>query len=1064
MTQTRINRRHRAGRRAAVIAASLALCLIPVNPMSGAIAYASDPQDQSTAVTQSGTTTNGTTTNGTVQSQSQNDDSSSQGTSADRNTTDSTGDRDPQTPQQPSTAGNNTDSTAGSASHATENTDQSQQTQSDTTTNGHETGTDSSTDSDATDDQAAQDSGSTGDADTAGDTNADTTDDSILGDTGDTAKADTATSDTEEKTATESAAGTERTDPDQSKSPAAVLPDGTYIFASTLPGHRLIDVPAASTRNGTKIQLYDNNLTKAQRWNVTNDADGYLTIANANSGKVLDVPAASAKNGARIQQYTPNGTKAQRWIAERTDRGIVIRSALNTKLVLDVSAANPNNGAAVQLYTANGTAAQAWTVTDEAAQVTALARANKGTVPDGIYGFATALSGKRLVEIAAGSQKNGGNAQTYRNNHSSAQRWKVTSDADGFLTLTNVRSGKVLDVSAAGMRNGTNVQQWTPNGSLAQRWIAVRGANGIVMHSALHTSLVLDIAAAQTKDGANVQIYRANGSKAQLWTLDTSAYVHGEIETFQRANTWLGNPKSNEKTAENGDMTQDFEGGTVYWHADGTSVASIEDKWESLGGADGSLGKPADKITVQTTQGYVRMFAKGAIFSTSATDKSKAVTMDANIFSYWNGKGGLKSYLGMPTGNAKTLNGGVSQAFKGGTVFWSKKTGAHGIKNGVFLSKYAALKYEQSKLGFPTSEEQTISGGKSQVFEHGQIHWSSKTGAHATIGAMLDYWSARGWQRGWLGFPTNDELTVKGGASQTFQGGTVFWSSKTGAHGLKGAILQRYAAFKYEQGKLGFPTSDETKTINGGVWQSFQKGTIYWKKGLGAHAVSGNFFTRYRNDGYEHGIHGFPTSDEYLDRGHVRQNFEHGSYWSGGMPSGTYSFGITWAGQPNGYYCVPASGYMMMSAAGRWTSPNGTHLTMDAMARYMGTGPDGTWNDENQRGLNAWLGANYYQMYGYPSYQTLRDRVLHSFETGYAPMLLEHERRGGYHPNGHSNSTFSHAVVVDTYDTKTDRVLIADPLASYGGSQKFWDTLGGFRDAYLRVSVDGDAPGIMATR
>ena len=79
-------------------------------------------------------------------------------------------------------------------------------------------------------------------------------------------------------------------------------------------------------------------------------------------------------------------------------------------------------------------------------------------------------------------------------------------------------------------------------------------------------------------------------------------------------------------------------------------------------------------------------------------------------------------------------------------------------------------------------------------------------------------------------------------------------------------------------------------------------------------------------------------------------------------------------------------------------------------------------------------------------------------------MVLEHERRGGYHPNGHSNSTFSHAIVVDAYNTSDDSVLFDDPLASYGGAQKFWDHLGSFRQAYLLQSVDGDAPGIVSVK
>ncbi|MBW3083808.1 family 16 glycosylhydrolase, partial [Bifidobacterium phasiani] len=56
-------------------------------------------------------------------------------------------------------------------------------------------------------------------------------------------------------------------------------------------------------------------------------------------------------------------------------------------------------------------------------------------------------------------------------------------------------------------------------------------------------------------------------------------------------------------------------------------------------------------------------------------------------------------------------------------------------------------------------------------------------------GAINTYWSLSGGESGWLGYPTGDELSVRGGASQTFQGGTVFWNGSTGAtHAVKGGI------------------------------------------------------------------------------------------------------------------------------------------------------------------------------------------------------------------------------------------------------------------------------------
>lgn len=144
-----------------------------------------------------------------------------------------------------------------------------------------------------------------------------------------------------------------------------------------------------------------------------------------------------------------------------------------------------------------------------------LALDNRGTLPDGIY-LIKASIGKRLVlDVSAGSKANYANVQLYESNATAAQQWKVVSDAQGYLTITNVNSGNALDVSGGIARNGSNVQQYQPNGSSAQKWVAVREGSGIVLYSALGGSLVLDVQNGSAANSANIQIYETNGSAAQ---------------------------------------------------------------------------------------------------------------------------------------------------------------------------------------------------------------------------------------------------------------------------------------------------------------------------------------------------------------------------------------------------------------------------------------------------------------------------------------------------------------------------------------------------------------------
>ncbi|MCI2238198.1 esterase, partial [Kineococcus sp. TRM81007] len=58
-------------------------------------------------------------------------------------------------------------------------------------------------------------------------------------------------------------------------------------------------------------------------------------------------------------------------------------------------------------------------------------------------------------------------------------------------------------------------------------------------------------------------------------------------------------------------------------------------------------------------------------------------------------------------------------------------------------------------------------------FQNGSIYWSSTTGAHAVRGAVRDAWAARGWEAGALGFPTGAQRTAGDAVEQDFQGGTL---------------------------------------------------------------------------------------------------------------------------------------------------------------------------------------------------------------------------------------------------------------------------------------------------
>ena len=158
---------------------------------------------------------------------------------------------------------------------------------------------------------------------------------------------------------------------------------------------------------------------------------------------------------------------------------------------------------------------------DPYAELDALAKAHASDLEDGTYAVSTALKDGMVLDVADGSRKDGANVRLWSSNGTKAQRWTVSHDSKGYVTLRNVNSGKALDVKDGKAANGSNVQQYAPNSYRSQKWVAVRSGSVYKLVSALSPSMALDVKDGKAANGSNVQIYTANGYRSQQWTFGT---------------------------------------------------------------------------------------------------------------------------------------------------------------------------------------------------------------------------------------------------------------------------------------------------------------------------------------------------------------------------------------------------------------------------------------------------------------------------------------------------------------------------------------------------------------
>ncbi|MFW6598170.1 M15 family metallopeptidase [Propionibacteriaceae bacterium Y2011] len=322
------------------------------------------------------------------------------------------------------------------------------------------------------------------------------------------------------------------------------------------------------------------------------------------------------------------------------------------------------------------------------------------------------------------------------------------------------------------------------------------------------------------------------------------------------------------------------------------AVTPIQQRYADLGGEDGVLGKQTAAETELPDGGRMAVFEGGRIYWSPDTGAQE--TWGA-IMNRWGGLGWQASRLGYPTGpeHCTLRDDGCFQRFELGNVYYLPGVGAQPVW-GAIGGRWGNLGWENGALGYPITGEQCgiRDGGCFQKFENGHIHWSRASGAHETWGAIMNRWGSLGWERSRLGYPTGPEQCGlrDGGCFQRFQGGIFYYVPGVGANPIWGSIGTRWGGLGWENGQLGYPISTESCGIrDGGCYQKFEHGHMYYVGGVGAHPVLGAIRDTYRSMGWERSPLAYPTGAEVCSGGSCRQSFQYGTItWAPGRITVSY--------------------------------------------------------------------------------------------------------------------------------------------------------------------------------
>ncbi|MBQ3469167.1 MAG: RICIN domain-containing protein [Bacilli bacterium] len=342
----------------------------------------------------------------------------------------------------------------------------------------------------------------------------------------------------------------------RTNSSSQAIANGDYIIKSKLNNSNVLDLAGGKTANSTNVQVYTNNFTWAQVWNIKYEDGHYKISSYLDKNKVLDIYGGRIVRGSNIQVYQSNGSLAQKFTIIKNSDGTVSINSHDNLWSLDIVGASTKSGTNVQLYQSNGTNAQKYV----------LEKVNIAPLETGYYNIYSKLANNKVIGLNNKAIVNGKNVDLRTETTNNYTKWyikKIKHDTYSILNADNTKMS--LDVVGNYTTDRTNVQLYKSNDSDAQKWVIRKTDDGSYKIMGLKSKKVLDVSGGSSADGSNIQIFTFNDTNAQKWRIEST-----EISQYVKE---YDNGKYLIKTKSNANNTLDVYGA---YKANGTKVQKYQ--------------------------------------------------------------------------------------------------------------------------------------------------------------------------------------------------------------------------------------------------------------------------------------------------------------------------------------------------------------------------------------------------------------------------------------------------------------------------------------------------------
>jgi SpoIID/LytB domain protein len=278
-----------------------------------------------------------------------------------------------------------------------------------------------------------------------------------------------------------------------------------------------------------------------------------------------------------------------------------------------------------------------------------------------------------------------------------------------------------------------------------------------------------------------------------------------------------------------------------YAASDGGHSEDVEDVWHG--------GNPSYAIP------YLRGVCDPGEYTSANpwTDWTRSFTassLSSRLAPYTGGIGTIKRFTDVRRGVSGRIVSAIARGTGGSaSVAGSELRAALGLPDGrvwinsdrnivgAVRSKYDAI---MCRPGLPKSARLVVDHGSGQVFQRGGIYRNGRVDLTVWLkGAVHSEYLGVGGVRGRLGLPVSRAARVRlTSAAETcsscrrvvLEGGRIYFKAGLGAHALWGPVLSAYLGRGGAQGALGYPKT-RVRVVDGVRRASFEHGTIACSNG-----------------------------------------------------------------------------------------------------------------------------------------------------------------------------------------------------------------------------------------